>query len=409
MKKSTIITIIAFVLGIVILTVGFILLTDNNISKGLKETTTAPGAITTTPKPTTTTKPRPTDEPMDFSKGDISQFIELGDYKNLLVELDHTEVTDEEIMQEIVILLCQVNEYTKKWEEGQVITDGVFFSFDYTGYLTKEDGTKDKTFSGSSGTDQLAMIDGNNLITISSTGVSVFIDGFAQKILNSKVGDTFSINITFPDNYSAEMAGKKTIFDIKINYIVVGDFTDAWVKAYTKGDQKTCDEYKEFVKEKLNEYLEKEHLAAIWEKVVENSAVEIPKQQFDYIYNNLRYECETYAPMYQMTYDQFLENGGAYYFFGLKAYSDEELKKTINDSIKYDIVLYSIAKAEGIEVTEEEYQFFIGELIAGTSKTEADIIKEYGSKDDIIKKLLQTEVDAFLFQNNEIVKAEVEE
>ena len=89
MKKSTIITIVAFTLGVVILAAGFILLTDNNISKKLFSTTT------TTPATTTTT--RKTYEPMDLFNTTVSEYVTLGDYKNMTIETDQIEVSDEEL------------------------------------------------------------------------------------------------------------------------------------------------------------------------------------------------------------------------------------------------------------------------------------------------------------------------
>ena len=131
MKKSTIITVLAFTLGIVVLAAGFILLTPNNISNKVFPTTTTPAATTTTtPTSTTTTKPRPDDVPMDFFNDDISSFVTLGDYKGMTVEVDTIEVSDEEIDFEIGIILAQKKEFTKDRSEI-AITEKTIFSFDF--------------------------------------------------------------------------------------------------------------------------------------------------------------------------------------------------------------------------------------------------------------------------------------
>ena len=96
MKKSTIITIVAFVVGIIVLATGFILLTDNNISKNLFTTTT------TTPTTTTTTKPPRTQyNAMDLFNTDMSQYVTLGDYKGLTIETEQLEVSDEDVNWQI--------------------------------------------------------------------------------------------------------------------------------------------------------------------------------------------------------------------------------------------------------------------------------------------------------------------
>ena len=241
MKKSTIITVLAFVLGIIVLAAGFILLTPNNISSKLFPTTTAPTTTTTTT--TTTKKPRPDDKPIDLFEEDISSFVTLGDYKNMTVEVDTIGISDEELDFEIGIVLAQEKEFIKDRTEA-VITEKMIFSFDFTGYLVKDDGTKDKAFEGGSGKDYLAYIDGDNLVIVYESQLGAFIDGFAQGIIGRKIGETFDIPITFPEDYSADMAGKKTIFEIKLNYVATPNISDEWVKEFTKGKYTSVAEYR---------------------------------------------------------------------------------------------------------------------------------------------------------------------
>lgn len=406
MKKSTIITVLAFTLGIVVLAAGFILLTPNNISNKVFPTTTTPAATTTTtPTSTTTTKPRPDDVPMDFFNDDISSFVTLGDYKGMTVEVDTIEVSDEEIDFEIGIILAQEKEFTKDRSEI-AITEKTIFSFDFTGYLLNEDGTRGEAFEGGDGADYLAYIDGNSLMIVYESQIGAFIDGFAQGILGKKVGETFEIDITFPDNYSEEMAGKKTVFDIKLNYVVAPNLSDGWVKEFTSGKYTTTEEYREYVRESINSYFKEQNTEAIWNQIIENAVIEVPKQQFDYYYNNYKYDIELYAPMYGMTYDQFLENGGMAYFYGIYVYSDEELIEYINDTIKSDLILVSVIKAENLEITDEEYRLFLDELIAETGKTEEAVLEAYGGEEGIKKTMLLNKVNKLVYNENTLVEKE---
>jgi hypothetical protein len=95
MKKSTIITIVAFVLGVVVLAAGFVLLTDNNISDKLFPTTTT---TTTTTGGGGSSPQRPQYDPMDFFKEDVSKYITLGQYKGLDIEVEQTEISQEQIV-----------------------------------------------------------------------------------------------------------------------------------------------------------------------------------------------------------------------------------------------------------------------------------------------------------------------
>ena len=134
MKKSTIITIIFFALGIIVLAVGFILLTDNNISNSLFPTTT-----------TTTTgggKPDPELKPMDFFKTDISEYITLGQYEGLEIEVESIGIDDEYLASQIDRLLISSGKYTKLFEgtvtEGMVSEERLEESVDE--YIVIDDG-----------------------------------------------------------------------------------------------------------------------------------------------------------------------------------------------------------------------------------------------------------------------------
>lgn len=392
MKKSTIITIIAFALGIIVLCAGFILLTDNNISKKLFSTTTT----TTT---TTTGAPRPEYKPMDLFNTDISQYVTLGQYKDLSVEVDMLEASDEDIDFEITIALCQSGEFTKA-RSGK-ISEMIPFSFNFTGYLTKDDGTKGEAFKNGAGTDQLAYIDGDRLMTISSDGIGSFIDGFAQGILGKSVGDTFDLEITFPDDYHAEeLKGKKTIFEIKINYIAETNFTDGWVKEYTKDQYKTCDEYRNSIKETINANLKKAHVAAIWEQVIENATIlSIPQEQLDYWYWNFRGQVEQYVYMYQMygyqvTYEQMLVELGFE--------NDDALKDYAEDMVEEELVMYAIIKAEQLEASDEEYRIFIESYMESSGKTEAEILEMY-TEEYIRQQIVLNKIDNVVYDLNDLV------
>ena len=401
MKKSVIITIAAFALGLVVLTVGFVLLTDNNISQSIfTTTTTAPSASTTTTTGLNGGEEDPKLEPMDFFKEDMTKFVTLGQYKDLAIEVDHLEVMEEAVDLQIEITLCQAGEYTKI-REG-VITGGVFFSFDYTGYLTKEDGSKGEAFEGGSSTDQLAFIDETDLITITSDGTGSFIDGFAQGMLNANVGDTLSLDITFPENYhSADMAGKKTIFEVKINYIAQTNFTDGWVKEYTNGQQTTCEEYKNYIRDGFNEEIEQENIALMWKAIIDNATfVEIPEQEFNYWFDYYKSEVEYYVYYYSMfgykvTYEEMLV------MFGFE--NEEALRNWVTEEIvKTELVTFAIIQAEGFVATDEEYRIFLDILVEDTGKTEEELLETYG-EEYIRQQLVLNDVDKKVYELNTFV------
>ena len=401
MKKSTIITIVAFVVGVIILATGFVLLTDNNISKKLFATTT------TTPTTTTTTKPPRTQyNAMDLFNTDMSQYVTLGDYKGLTIETEQLEVSDEDVNWQIGLVLAIQEEFTKI-REGQ-ISEKVVFSFDFTGYLLKDDGTKDKAFDGGSGTNQLAYIEDNTLYTLSSSGIGSFIDGFAQGMLNANVGETLNLDITFPEDYqAADLKGKKTIFEVKINFIAKPEFSDGWVKEYTKDEYKTCDEYSAYIKETMEGMVKDANITLLWKQILENSVVTIPEEQFNYVYYNYRYQIEDYATMFQMSYEDFLATGYGAYLLGFSFTTDKELRDYVNEGLTYELIMVAIVQTEGIEASDEEYREMLDTLIEQMGKSEAEVLETY-SEEYIRQQLALQKVDEVIYDLNTFVLKEAE-
>lgn len=387
MKKSTIITILAFALGVVILSLGFILLTDNNISRKLFATTT------------TSPEEQPAPEPMDFLKEDVSKYVTLGQYKGLDVEVEQAEVSQEYIDSQIELMLVSAKQYNEI-KEG-AITEKAIFSFDYTGYLTNEDGSKGEKFQGGASTGQLAYIDGTTLVTISSSGLGSFIDGFAQGILGHNVGETFDINITFPKDYSAEMAGKKTIFEIKLNYIADTYYTDEWIKEYTEGECNNYAELEKAFKESAQNEIDNTNRDLAWSKIIKNATlINIPEQQLNYVYNYFVEDIEYYMSYYasmglEVTFDQML----SYYGFS----SADELKEYAKEVVFSDLVVYAVIQAENLEISDEEYAALIAELVESTGKTEAEVVEYYGGEEAIKESMLFDKANKLVVKENNLI------
>lgn len=397
MKKSTIIVIVAFALGIILLTTGFILLTDNNISRALFTTK----AEETTTTPTTTTRPQY--DAMDLFNTDITQYVTLGDYKGMTIEVEQMEASEEDVIFYINQILCIDGEYTKV-REG-VIEEQMIFNLDYTGYYMKNDGTKGTTFSNGAATNQLAYIQGDVFYTLRSSGVGTFVDGFAQGIIGKNVGETFDINVTFADDYQIDdLKGKTVIFEIKLNHIAQGNFTDGWVKEYTNDEYKTCEEYKVYVEETINDTLKSNNMNLLWAKIIENAVVsEIPEQEYNYWYYYFREQVEYYVLMYQMygmnyTYEQMLT------MFGFA--DDKALQDYAKEIVIEELITFAIIQAEGIEATDEEYRIMLDTLIEQMGKSEEEVLKTYDEK-TIRQQIILNKVNDVIYDlNTFVLKAE---
>ncbi len=388
MKKSTIITVLCFALGIIILAAGFILLTDNNISNNLFPTTTT----------TTTTGGGgggdPEYQPMDFFNTDISEYISLGQYKGIELEVETLGVSDEYLNSQIEQLLISKGKYTKVFE-GE-IDEGTVFNFNYVGYL------EGVPFEGGNSAGVDAYIsDGIFYLTSGST----FIEGFAEGMLGASVGEWFTIDAKFPDPYeqNKDLAGKTVKFDVRVNYIAKADaLSDEIAKEISNNSYETAQAFIQYLKDSVNNGIKNANVADLWEKIASGSQITVPEQQFNYLYDMYKSQIEYYASMMGYTYENFLKAGGAQYYFGIDAYTDEELVSYINETIKLDLVFAAIAKSENIQATDDEYNALVDEIAASESKSAEEIISAYGES-VIRKEVIVRKTEKFIEENNSFV------
>lgn len=202
----------------------------------------------------------------DYSKGladdgrienaDMAAMLELADYKNVSVPADEVAATAEEIEEEISSTLESYKELST--DEQLTIADGDEVNIDFVGTV---DGVE---FEG--GNSNGAGYD----LTI---GSGSFVDDFEQQLIGHKPGEEVTVEVTFPENYNEELAGKDAVFAVTINGIQVKpELTDAFVAENLADAEEvsTAAEYRakvedEFYQEHLQEYLEN--------YVVENSTV----------------------------------------------------------------------------------------------------------------------------------------
>ncbi len=181
-----------------------------------------------------------------IENADLAAMVSLADYKNITVPADEVAATAEEVDDEIDSMLESYKELST--DEQRVIADGDEVNIDFVGTV---DGVEfDGGNSGGAGYD----------LTI---GSGSFVDDFEQQLIGHKPGDEVTVEVTFPEDYNEEMAGKDAVFAVTVNGIQVApELTDAFVAenlADTEGVS-TAAEYRasvedEFYQEHLRDYL----------------------------------------------------------------------------------------------------------------------------------------------------------
>lgn len=264
--------------------------------------------------------------------------ITLGSYKGVQVEKTEVSVSDEEIETE----LNRVREQNARilTVEDRPVADGDETVIDFEGFV---DGTP---FAGGKGEDYKLVI-----------GSHSFIDTFEEQLIGKNVGEETEVNVTFPQEYHAqELAGRPAVFKVKIKGITakeLPELDDEFAMDVSEFD--TLAEYKEDIRKNLLEKKEKEAKYAkedaVVDKIIEASTMEIPDAMVD---TQTRQMAEEYAQRLQM---QGLSLEQYFKFTGMNANSFmENLKPQALKRIQCRLVLEAVAKAENIEVSDEELE-----------------------------------------------------
>ena len=164
-------------------------------------------------------------------------YEDLFDYKKIVIAKSDVEVTDEALQSHIDALLAAYP--TENRDKDRVIKEGDTINLDYVG---KVDGV---AFEGGS-------TNGNG--TELTIGSGRYIPGFEDQVKGHKVGESFDINVTFPEGYSDTLGGKDAVFSITVNYVKEdSEFTDEFVKTNFPNIGSTTKEYIDYYKETTEE------------------------------------------------------------------------------------------------------------------------------------------------------------
>ena len=272
--------------------------------------------------------------------------VTLGEYKGVEVDKVSAEVTEEEIEEQIQKELEEQSRQVVV--EGRPVQDGDLTVIDFEGFV---DGV---AFEGGKGE--------NYSLTI---GSGSFIPGFEEQLIGKNVDEECEVNVTFPEEYhAADLAGKPAVFKCKIHEIkekqvpaLDADFAD-------DAGFDSVEEYKEDVKKNLAEKKEKAAKDAkedaVIDLIVANATMDVPDAMVETAQKQMIDEFAQQLSMQGLSLDQY------FMFTGMtKEMMMEQTKPRAEKRLKARLVLEEIAKAEGIEASEEEYEAQLKEMADG--------------------------------------------
>lgn len=357
--------------------------TTSGSTKAQDETTTAKNGSETSS--TEEGEAEATTEAPNFEKEyNYADYIELGNYKGIEYEEQDTNVTDEEVEENIQSTLEAASEI-KEDKTKKKVEDGSIANIDYTGRV---DG---KEFDGGSA-------EGYDL----EIGSGYFIDGFEEQLVGMKVGEEKTIKVTFPKDYQQEdLAGKEAEFDVKVNYIgkeVVPELTDEYAKENLEA--KSVEDYKKTVRKELEES-KKENAEAtiqgtIWSKVVSNAKEkkDLPEDMISYQKEQIETQYSSYAEMYGMEVDAFMQS-----------MTGMTLDECAKDSVKRTMVANLIIAKEKMSLSDKEYKERLENLATEYQYESAEEFEKANGKDIIEEYILNEKLLDYLVGQGKKTKA----
>ena len=316
---------------------------------------------------------------------DMTQYVSVGDYKNLELGYENIVLSEEELTSEYVGFLA---EFANQLVDAENITDrpvefGDVVCLDYCG---KEDGV---AFEGGTGTGYLLGI-----------GSNTFIPGFEEGLIGWMPGEEQDLPIAFPEDYhNADLAGKEVVFTCTVQYIVSPDELLNLANTTLEEGQEPFDDFDSFkayyyeeLQNQVDDYNKSNIKNYLYDKLPTILTVNQPIPQelvesynsqimraITAMANSYGVDAETYAGYYGESLDSLVTG-----------YAENQMN--------YDAALYVIAAENNILPTEEGFQTWLSDLKAKSGVSDEEFFAG-ASESEYRVYYFEEEVADYLVEN----------
>ncbi len=228
-------------------------------------------------------------------------------------------------------------------------------------------------------------------------GSGSFVPGFEDQVIGMSAGEEKDIDITFPENYHKELAGKAVVFHVKVNAVHVKEvpaIDDEFAKDVSEFE--SLADLKKDIKAKITEERQKAADQAfedvVMQKVADGLECDVPAPMVDDQARRFVEDLKMRIQQQGIPVDQYLK---------LTNMTEEDLLGQAREpalrQVKLELALEAIAKAENVEVTDEEIE---AEYASSAEK--------YGMKAEDLKKYIAVEGVRAQLSNQKVVKLVVD-
>ena len=304
--------------------------------------------------------------------------VTLGQYKGLEIEQAPVEVTDAQVEAELNRMAQNVAS-TETVEKAAEMGDTANIDFEGFDNGVPFDGGKGENFDLKLGSGQ-------------------FVPGFEEQVVGMTAGEERDINITFPENYTPELAGKPVVFHVKLNKVTVTNvpaLDDEFAKDVSEFE--TLEELKADIRAKALESAEKQAATAFENAAVEKAAelatVDMPAALIE---SELDNQMERFA--YQLQMSGYSMEAYAKMMGGDVSTMRNAFRPAAEKQAKINVTLAKIVEVEGITVSEEEMAAEF-EALAKQHELEVEKVKEMVPAEEVKaslenRKVVKTIVDS---------------
>lgn len=308
--------------------------------------------------------------------------VKLGKYKGLKVKKESTKATKEEIDETIMSMRERMAENATK--EGEIV-EGDTAVIDFEGF---KDGI---AFDGGKGENYSLKI-----------GSHTFIPGFEEALVGMKAGETKDVELTFPEEYHSEdLKGQPVVFKVTVNEVKETIIPELDKDFYADlGMEGINDE--ESLRKQVEENIvarkemdaENKYIDDLLKAAIDNMEVEVPDVMVDEETHRMIHQYEDNLKMQGLTIEQFYQFTNS---------NEEALKDQMKDEamnrVKSRLLLEAVAKAEKIEISEEDANAEAEKLAEKYGMKKEEFLAAFGG-------IEMVQYDAMMRQAIEVLKSE---
>ena len=222
-------------------------------------------------------------------------------------------------------------------------------------------------------------------------GSGSFVPGFEDQLIGMKAGEEKDIDITFPENYTPELAGKPVVFHVKVNEVKekqVPAIDDEFAKDVSEFD--TLKDLKADIKKKLTaertESAQRAFEDVLMAKVAEGIEADIPEEMVELQAERMMEQFKQQLASQGIPFEQYLKMTNT-----AEADFRKQAQGPAADQVKMDLAVEAIIKAEGLEASDEDVESEM-KSVAEKYGMDLDTVKKYLRPEDVKEQVIREKV-----------------